>query len=232
MTIELTDKLQPNLLKMNLQYFADDGEGDPEPDKGTDDSEKADGAEDDPKDAEDKEPEAKYTDDDVDKIIDEKFKRWKTDQEKQIESRAKELAEEKVSEAEKLKKMSDDEKKEYQLEQAQKRIQELEEKESVRAIEKQVVSDLKEKGVEPNDDILGLLVSRNAEETKKRFEQFVGVVEEIKTNAREEAAKRLGGRTPLGGNKETEPSIGAKLAKKSGENKKEKSVANSYWGNN
>lgn len=232
MTIELTDKLQPNLLKMNLQYFADDGEGDPEEDKGTDDSEKADGAEDNPKDAEDKEPEAKYTDDDVDKIIDEKFKKWKTDQEKQIESRAKELAEEKVTEAEKLKKMSDDEKKEYQLEQAQKRIQELEEKESVRAIEKQVVSDLKEKGVDPNDDILDLLVSPNAEETKKRFEQFVGVVEEIKTNAREEAAKRLGGRTPLGGNKETEPSIGAKLAKKSGENKKEKSVANSYWGNN
>ena len=76
----------------DLQMFADDGDG------GGADGNGADGAGDSAAGAQDQKPAAKYTDEDVDKILNKKFAEWQKNQEK------------KVSEAERLSKMTAEEK--------------------------------------------------------------------------------------------------------------------------
>ena len=76
----------------DLQMFADDGAD------GGADGNGADGAGDSATGAQDQKPAAKYTDEDVDKILNKKFAEWQKNQEK------------KVSEAERLSKMTAEEK--------------------------------------------------------------------------------------------------------------------------
>lgn len=106
--------------KLNLQHFADEAENAQAPDQG--------------KPAEEtKDPSAaKYSDADLDKIISAKFAKWAADRDKAVEDARKE--------GEKLAKMNADQKKAYELEQAQKEAQSL--KEQVAKLEQALIDSL------------------------------------------------------------------------------------------
>lgn len=92
--------------KLNLQRFADEAENAQAPDQG--------------KPAEEpKGDSAKYTDADLDRIISAKFAKWAADRDKAVDDARKE--------GEKLAKMNADQKRAYELEQAQKEAQSLKE---------------------------------------------------------------------------------------------------------
>lgn len=169
------------LMKMNLQMFAepDEGEGSNpgEPEDSTDPPKSGDEL----KDAQETKSKAKYTDDDVDKIINEKFAKW---QEKQAE---------KIAEAEKLAKMNADEKEKYRLEQLEKELEEYKRKDTFYSLSKEASKMLSEQNIHADDELLQLIVKDNAEETQKAVNSFVAL---INTKVEEGVKKALQGKPP------------------------------------
>lgn len=97
-----------NLLPMNLQYFAEGGDGGQEPPKNTDPQDPPkdpkDGKDPEPKDPP-QDPEKRYSDKDVDDIINKKFKKWQEESEeklRQSQLTAEEKEKERIKKLEKL----------------------------------------------------------------------------------------------------------------------------------
>lgn len=102
------------------------------------------------------EPEKKYTDDDVNKIINRKFAEWQK----------------KNDEAAKLAAMNEKEKSEYEIKQMKDELASLK-KEKAFSEMKSIASDmLKEDGVVVPDSVVSALVTDNAEDTKSRVKEF------------------------------------------------------------
>lgn len=161
----------------DLQMFADDGDGGA-------DGNGADGAGDSATGAQDQKP-AKYTDDDVNKIIEKKFAEWQKKQEK------------KVSEAERLSKMTAEEKAAEQLKALEDKIKGYEAAAARAEMTKQARSMLSDKGISVGDDLLANLIAEDAESTKASVESFVSLF----TAAVEKAVKeKVKGDTPKTGN--------------------------------
>ena len=160
----------------NLQLFADDA------------GDSAGGAEEQPTQeqqagaAQATQQEAKYTDDDVNKLLNQKFAEWQRKQEK------------KVNEAERLGKMTAEEK-------AAERLKTLEDKlagyerEAARAeMTKQARAILQDKGIHAEDALLSNLIAENADDTKAAVEGFVklfnaAVEKAVKEKVKGEAPK-------------------------------------------
>lgn len=106
------------------------------------------------------EPEKKYTDKDVDTIINKKFAKWKEEQDA------------KESEAKKLSKMNADEKAAHEKKQLEERIQQLEEEKTLTELTGTTRAMLAEADIVATDDLLKVLVSKDAEETKTAVESF------------------------------------------------------------
>ena len=154
--------------RFDLQMYAEDGvPGDPEA----------------PAEKQPNEPEVepkaapKYTDEDVDKILEKKFAEWQKKQEK------------KVSEAERLSKMTAEEK-------ATERIKAMEDKlrqyeiAAVRAeMTKQARAMLSDKGIHVEDELLANLISEDAESTKASVESFVNLFQAAVEKAVKEKVK-------------------------------------------
>lgn len=144
--------------KLNLQMFAEEVEPTPgaEPTPGSEPKRK--GAEPgvEPK----TEPQAKYTDADLDKIIGQKFAEWQKKQQKAVD------------EAAKLAKMDAQQKAEYERDQLQKELDALKKKDSLSEMTKTARKMLFDKGITVNDDVLAMLVNTNAEETKAAVDAF------------------------------------------------------------
>lgn len=138
-------------LPMNLQYFAEDGGSDnPTPPADPADNTQPNGDDvqgDNPK------PELKYSDEDVDRIVNKKFAKWK----------AEEAA--KADEAEKLKGMNGQQKKDYELEQANKAKEAAAAELARYKMRDQARSMLSEAGVSITDDDLEHIVTPEAEST-------------------------------------------------------------------
>lgn len=147
-------------LFMALQMFAEDPAGaDP---AGTDpaggqDPAVADPAGTDPK----NEPEKKYTDEDVNRIIDRKFAEWEKKQ-----SKAK-------SEAEKLAGMNAEQKEKYENEQLKKQVEELLRKDALGKMATVARGMLGEKNISVSDDLIEMLISDDAEKTKSSVDSFI-----------------------------------------------------------
>lgn len=99
-----------NLLPMNLQYFAEGGDGGQEPPKNTDPQDPPkdpkDGKDPEPKDPP-QDPEKRYSDKDVDDIINKKFKKWQEESEeklRQSQLTAEEKEKERIKKLEQLEK--------------------------------------------------------------------------------------------------------------------------------
>lgn len=136
----------------NLQLFAEDA-----PAQG------AESQETDPKSGEGKpaeKPAAKYTDDDVNEILNRKFAEWAKKRDKE------------VSEAQKLAEMGAQEKAEYQRDQLQKQLDELTRKAALADMAKVARSMLEEQDVPADDALVELLISDDAEQTKNAVGAF------------------------------------------------------------
>lgn len=141
----------------DLQMFADEG------DNGGADGNGGDGAGDSATGAQDQKPAAKYTDEDVDKIIEKKFAEWQKKQEK------------KVSEAERLSKMSAEEKANERIKQLEERLAAADREKAVAAMTKQARAILADKNINVNDDLLANLIAEDAETTKANCENFISL---------------------------------------------------------
>ncbi len=170
--------------KMYLQLFAEDG-GDSsgegtKPGAGGTEPSGGDPTENDP----DGEGEKKYTDADLDEIINRKFAKWQKEQQK------------KTDEAAKLAEMNATEKAKYEKEKLESELNEYKRKDSIAKMTKTARNMLAESNISVPDDLLSMLVSTDAEETKAAVEAF----SESFTKALESAVKeRLKGEPPKRG---------------------------------
>ena len=153
----------------NLQLFAEPSE--PKPSEPT---------------AEPTEPtgEKKYTDDDVDKILNKKFAKWQAQQDKAIK------------EAEKLATMDAKQKAEYEKEQMQKELDEYKRKDALASMTNTARNMLADANISVSDELLSVMVTTDADETKAAIDAF----KEAFNSAVEKAVKeKLKGEPPTKG---------------------------------
>lgn len=147
---------------MNLQIFADgdgsgdggDGTGD-----GTGDGNEPGG---DPKTGGSK-PGAKYTDEDVDKLLNQKFAKWQKEKEKA------------VSEAQKLANKNAEKKTEDRVKELEDKVAEYQHKQAHEEMMTQARSMLREEKINVSDKLLGHLVTEDAESTDAAIKEFVAL---------------------------------------------------------
>ncbi len=167
--------------KMNLQLFADPVPS-PEP-----------GPEPEPKPEPVPEPnprngEKKYTDDDIDRIITQKFAEWQKKQEKR------------VSEAQKLGNMTAEEKAEKRMKELEERIQKYEKESTRTEMMNQARAILQDDDINISDRLLESLVKDDAESTKSAVEEFASLFRAEVGKAVKEALK---GEEPKAGGSST-----------------------------
>lgn len=113
--------------------------------------------------------EKKYTDKDVDAIVNKRFAKWKTEQEQAVKS-AKE-------EAEKLAKMNAEQKQNYEIEKLQKENEKLKQKAAKVELSRSATGILTEKGIEATQDVLDFVVGNDADDTNAKIDKLVKIVE-------------------------------------------------------
>lgn len=119
--------------------------------------------------------EKKYTDAEVDEIVNKKFAKWKATQEKE------------QSEAKKLAKMSADEKIEYENQQLKDKIAELERTQALNEMSKVARGLLADEQINVSDALLARLITEDAEVTKETVSEFIKMYQadlETAVNAR------------------------------------------------
>lgn len=168
---------------LNLQLFAEDpaatetkaAEGAPAQEKPTDTKEPETASKADNK------SEPKYTDKDVNEIIDKKFAEWQKKQQKAVD------------EAQKLATMNATQKAEYERDQLKKELDEYKKQASLAEMSKTARKMLSDSGITIKDELLSMLVTTDAEETKTAIDGFSKAF----TEAVESAVKeRLKGEPP------------------------------------
>lgn len=181
---------------MLLQLFAegaDGSEGDSgsKGNEGGKESKNEGGKEDsegDGEDGDDDEPDGdkKYSDEDVNKIINRKFAEWEKKKQKEED------------EAKKLAKMNAQEKADYKQQQLEAEIEKLKSEKAFTQMKDEARKILKEKNINISDDLLEFMVSADAEETKKAVDSFADLFntvinEAIKEKARQSTPRESGG---------------------------------------
>lgn len=154
--------LKKGLPKMNLQLFAEEEETEEIVNK---DTEKEDEKKLDTKEKQ-KEDDKKYSDEDLDRIINEKFAKWQEKKEKEI------------NEAKKLADMNAQQKAEYERDQLQRELDELRKANTLNEMISTARNMLKERNVSIDDELLSTLVTDDAEKTKENVESFANMFEE------------------------------------------------------
>jgi len=167
-------------IPFNLQLFAEDGadggdDGSDDGDDGSDDDDDKGG-----------EPEKKYTDADIDKIVKERLARERKAAEKKARQQA---------EAEKLKNMTAAEKRDAEFEQMKKELAELKaEKQNADMLS--TASDiLKDAGIVVSSKLVGHLIAETADETKANVDEFVKLYNDA-VNKGVKAAMKASGSNP------------------------------------
>lgn len=136
------------MLRKNFQMFADD-------------------------DQETKQPEKKYTDEDVNRIVDEKFAKWQKARDAEEKKRQKEMAE-----AEKLKNMTESEKTNKRLEELETQLADYKARELKGAMERQARRMFQDAGLgDVADEIVSQCTGETAEETKASVESMIAMIQ-------------------------------------------------------
>lgn len=104
--------------------------------------------------------EAKYTDADVDKIIDKKFAEWEKKHQK------------KVDEAAKLAEMNAQERAEYEKNELQKKLDEYERKDAIAGMTNTARKMLADNHIVVSDELLAVLVAPDADKTKQAVQEL------------------------------------------------------------
>ena len=136
----------------------------------------------------------KYSDEDVNKIIAKKFAEWEKKQEKKTKEN---------QEAERLKNMSEQEKRDHEFKELQDKIANYEKQEALGKMTKVARSILSEQEINVNDELLSNLVTEDADTTKTNVENFAKM---FKAAVQKEVAAKLRHEPPKKGS-------GAKLTK-------------------
>ena len=168
---------------MNLQFFAEN------PAAGADDASDT-GA---PDEAENKPVETgsdndqpkTFTQEEVDKMVEKRMARYDRAHQKEVESAK--------SEATKLAKMNKDQKKDYELQQAQQKAQDAEAQLARYQLRDTVRKQLVDGGFTPEESDIDLVVTADAETTKQNGDALLAMVERIRNDERQ---KTLSGTTP------------------------------------
>ncbi len=128
--------------------------------------------------------EKKYDDDDVNKIIDKKFAEWEKKKQKEVD------------EAQKLAEMNAQQKAEYERDNLQKELNALKKKDALAEMTKTARKMLKDEGVSAPDDLLAVMVTTDAEQTKATVDGFAKM---FKDAVEAEVKERLKGTPPKKG---------------------------------
>lgn len=153
-------------IPLNLQLFADD-EAETEVDQANVDAEK--------------ETEKTFTQDEVNKIVQDRLAKEKAKNEKAQE------------EAKKLAKMNAEQKNQYMVEQLQKELEEYKNKEAKNDMIKEANSMLKEADINLPDEVVAMLIGDNAEDTKVCVDNFSKA---FKMAVERAVNEKLKGKTP------------------------------------
>ena len=171
--------------RLNLQIFADDGAASTATEAPGSASEKAETqAEAEKKATGEKKAEAKYTDADVDEILNKKFAKWQEQREKA------------VNEAKKLAEMNAQQKAEYERDKLQKELEAYKKKDALSEMTKTARKMLADANISVGDELLSMMVTTNADETKAAIDGFSKAFTEALENAMKE---RLRGESPRKG---------------------------------
>lgn len=172
-------------IPFNLQLFAedvgdsgDDGSGD---------------ADDDPDDSDDDkggEPEKKYTDADIDKIVKDRLARERKAAEKKARQQA---------EAEKLKNMTAAEKRDAEFEEMKARLATLEAEKNQASMLSTASDILKDAGINVSSKLVGHLIADTADETKANVDEFVKLYNDAVNKGVKVAMKASGSNPKKGG---------------------------------
>lgn len=130
-------------------------------------------------------PEKKYTDEDVNRIIDEKFAKWE-------KARAAKEAEkiEQAKEAEKLKNMSESEKTNQRLEELEAQLSSYKAREAQSAMEKEARKMFQAAQINVPDAVVSLCACDKAEDTKDRVDALIQVInDEVKRRTKDLVGK-------------------------------------------
>ncbi|MFI3545155.1 DUF4355 domain-containing protein [Mammaliicoccus sciuri] len=159
--------------KLNLQFFAeqsDDGSNADNKDKETSNNDNNQEQADD--------PEKKFTQEEVNKMIKERV------------AREQKKADEKAKEAEKLAMMNKDQKAEYEREKLEKEVKELRAEKNLNEMRSEARKMLVSNEVDSTDDVVNLVVSETAEQTKENVEAFTKIIKKAVTNALKQHARQ------------------------------------------
>lgn len=157
--------------KINLQLFAEGGEGGSQTEGG------AEGGQGGTEGGKQNEPEKKYSDDDVNKLLDKKFAEWQKKKDKE------------VSEAKKLAEMNATQKAEYERDQLQKELDGYRKKDALSEMTKTARKMLTDEGISISDDLLSVLVTTDAEATKSAVDGFAKLFKDAVEKAVKEKLK-------------------------------------------
>lgn len=172
-----------NKLPMNLQFFAEN------PAAGADnasDNGAPDEAENKPVETgSDNDQPKTFTQEEVDKMVQKRMARYDREHQKEVESAK--------TEAAKLAKMNKDQKKDYELQQAQQKAQDAEAQLARYQLRDTVRNQLVDGGFTPEESDIDLVVTADAETTKQNGDALLAMVERIRNDERQ---KTLSGTTP------------------------------------
>ena len=159
-----------------LQLFADETSGENESTE-TKDTQSTEGQDNQEK---DKSSEKKYSDKDLDVILDKRFARWKADQEKE------------KAEAKRLAEMNAQERAEAERDKVQKELDELKAKNAIAEMTNEARKMCAEHDIDVGEDLLSVLVNQDADKTKKAVDSFVKMFEQEVEKAVKEKLKGNG----------------------------------------
>ncbi len=162
--------------KFNLQLFADDDSSTSEDGKKSE-QQAEEHQNETKKDEKKSEGEKKYTDADLNSIIDKKFAEWQKKKEKEVD------------EAKKLAEMNATEKAEYERDKLQKQLDEMMKEKSLTEMTKVARKMLSEDGINITDELLANLVSDSAENTKEAVKSFIELFKNAVNDAVKDALK-------------------------------------------
>lgn len=172
-------------IPFNLQLFAEDGG-----DGGDDGSDDGDDGSDDGDDDHSDEPEKKYTDADIDKIVKDRLARERKAAEKKARQQA---------EAEKLKNMTAAEKRDAEFEQMKARLASLEAEKNQAEMLSTASDILKDAGIVVSSKLVGHLIAETADETKANVDEFVKLYNDAVNKGVKAAMKASGSNPKKGG---------------------------------
>lgn len=171
-------------IPFDLQLFAEDGadggdDGSDDGDDGSDDDDDKGG-----------EPEKKYTDADIDKIVKERLARERKAAEKKARQQA---------EAEKLKNMTAAEKRDAEFEEMKARLATLEAEKNQASMLSTASDILKDAGIVVSSKLVGHLIAETADETKANVDEFVKLYNDAVNKGVKAAMKASGSNPKKGG---------------------------------